>query len=59
MVIVYVSGFDAFGEILQPQGKQQATEVQQQPGIGTKDLDSSLALLAGNISINGAQSVKK
>lgn len=53
------SSFDAFGEILQPQGKQQVTEAQKQTGIGKKDLDTSLALLAGNISINGAQSVKK
>ncbi|XP_045197489.2 phosphatidylinositol-binding clathrin assembly protein LAP-like isoform X8 [Mercenaria mercenaria] len=53
------SSFDAFGEILQPAGKQQQGETQQQQAIGKQDLDSSLALLAGNISINGAQSVKK
>ncbi|XP_045197484.2 phosphatidylinositol-binding clathrin assembly protein LAP-like isoform X3 [Mercenaria mercenaria] len=54
-----LTGFDAFGEILQPAGKQQQGETQQQQAIGKQDLDSSLALLAGNISINGAQSVKK
>ncbi|XP_060573859.1 phosphatidylinositol-binding clathrin assembly protein LAP-like isoform X8 [Ruditapes philippinarum] len=52
------SGFDAFGEILQPANKQQQADSQQQQNLGQKDLDSSLALLAGNISINGAQSVK-
>ncbi|XP_052242281.1 phosphatidylinositol-binding clathrin assembly protein LAP-like isoform X3 [Dreissena polymorpha] len=54
------SGFDAFGEILQPQGKQTSVPVSSsQPQIGAKDLDSSLAMLAGNISMNGANSVKK
>ncbi|XP_060573860.1 phosphatidylinositol-binding clathrin assembly protein LAP-like isoform X9 [Ruditapes philippinarum] len=52
------SSFDAFGEILQPANKQQQADSQQQQNLGQKDLDSSLALLAGNISINGAQSVK-
>jgi hypothetical protein len=55
---LYFTGFDAFGEILQPANKQQQTDSQQQQNLGQKDLDSSLALLAGNISINGAQSVK-
>ncbi|XP_060573855.1 phosphatidylinositol-binding clathrin assembly protein LAP-like isoform X4 [Ruditapes philippinarum] len=53
-----LTGFDAFGEILQPANKQQQADSQQQQNLGQKDLDSSLALLAGNISINGAQSVK-
>lgn len=55
------AGFDAFGEILQPQSKTGATktETKEQPKLSQKDLDSNLALLAGNISINGAESVKK
>ncbi|KAL4233746.1 hypothetical protein ACF0H5_008426 [Mactra antiquata] len=53
------SSYDAFGEILMPQGgQQQKVEVQAQQPI-KQDLDSSLALLAGNIGINGAESVKK
>jgi len=53
-------GFDAFGEILQPHGTptKQATPTQK-PAMSAKDLDSNLAMLAGNIAINGADSVKK
>lgn len=54
------AGFDAFGEVLQPQNQiPQTTASPQQQSIGKQDLDSSLALLAGNISINGGQNVKK
>lgn len=58
-MVVFIVGFDAFGEILMPQGQQQKTEPQQQPTMSKQDLDSNLALLAGNIGINGADSVKK
>ncbi|XP_052808223.1 phosphatidylinositol-binding clathrin assembly protein LAP-like isoform X7 [Mya arenaria] len=53
-------GFDAFGEIMQPSSKQSQTmSSQPQSAPVSRDLDSSLAALAGNIGINGASSVKK
>ncbi|XP_052808222.1 phosphatidylinositol-binding clathrin assembly protein LAP-like isoform X6 [Mya arenaria] len=54
------TGFDAFGEIMQPSSKQSQTmSSQPQSAPVSRDLDSSLAALAGNIGINGASSVKK
>ena len=60
-VLLYIAGFDGFGELMQPannQMQQNAPNQQKQP-MGTGDLDSNLALLAGSITINGAESVKK
>ncbi|WAR09137.1 hypothetical protein MAR_019095 [Mya arenaria] len=52
------TGFDAFGEIMQPSSKQSQTmSSQPQSAPVSRDLDSSLAALAGNIGINGASSV--
>lgn len=57
---LYIAGFDGFGEVLQPVSNQaQPAKSQPQPGIASGDLDSNLALLAGNITMNGADSVKK
>ncbi|XP_052808224.1 phosphatidylinositol-binding clathrin assembly protein LAP-like isoform X8 [Mya arenaria] len=54
------TSFDAFGEIMQPSSKQSQTmSSQPQSAPVSRDLDSSLAALAGNIGINGASSVKK
>ncbi|CAG5122941.1 unnamed protein product, partial [Candidula unifasciata] len=55
------SGFDAFGDVLQPVNKPSASpshtsQIQQTQAIG-KDLDTSLASLASNLSVRGA--VKK
>lgn len=53
------AGFDAFGEVLKPAGSQNQTQNPQTDKLLQKDLDSSLASLAGNLNINPAASVKK
>ncbi|XP_067676626.1 phosphatidylinositol-binding clathrin assembly protein LAP-like isoform X5 [Haliotis asinina] len=58
------SGFDAFGEVLQPHNKPNQSDSNQKKTDSTKllagDLDSSLSSLAGNLHIGGpAQQVKK
>ncbi|XP_046374328.1 phosphatidylinositol-binding clathrin assembly protein LAP-like isoform X13 [Haliotis rufescens] len=58
------SGFDAFGEVLQPHNKPNQVDSNQKKTDSTKllagDLDSSLSTLAGNLHIGGpAQQVKK
>ncbi|XP_046583371.1 clathrin coat assembly protein AP180-like isoform X6 [Haliotis rubra] len=58
------SGFDAFGEVLQPHNKPNQSDSNQKKTDSTKllagDLDSSLSTLAGNLHIGGpAQQVKK
>jgi len=53
-----ILGFDAFGDILQPASQTPATTTGSQKLI-QGDLDSSLASLAGNLSINPSQQVKK
>lgn len=69
MVRCGVSGFDGMGDVLRPIGADQAAiaggvtaaQQQQQPGkVLTGDLDSSLASLANNLTINKSaqQSVK-
>lgn len=50
--------FDAFGDILQPASQAPTTTTTSQKLI-QGDLDSSLASLAGNLSINPSQQVKK
>ncbi|XP_033741316.1 phosphatidylinositol-binding clathrin assembly protein LAP-like isoform X2 [Pecten maximus] len=53
------SGFDAFGEVLQPKS-QNLTEDKKQDKLIQPDLNTSLVQLAGNLHINGpAQQVKK
>ncbi|XP_021373620.1 phosphatidylinositol-binding clathrin assembly protein LAP-like isoform X1 [Mizuhopecten yessoensis] len=53
------SGFDAFGEVLQPKSQNQ-TEEKKQDKLIQPDLNTSLVQLAGNLHINGpAQQVKK
>ncbi|XP_067676627.1 phosphatidylinositol-binding clathrin assembly protein LAP-like isoform X6 [Haliotis asinina] len=58
------TGFDAFGEVLQPHNKPNQSDSNQKKTDSTKllagDLDSSLSSLAGNLHIGGpAQQVKK
>ncbi|XP_021373628.1 phosphatidylinositol-binding clathrin assembly protein LAP-like isoform X9 [Mizuhopecten yessoensis] len=53
------TGFDAFGEVLQPKSQNQ-TEEKKQDKLIQPDLNTSLVQLAGNLHINGpAQQVKK
>ncbi|XP_060067736.1 phosphatidylinositol-binding clathrin assembly protein LAP-like isoform X3 [Ylistrum balloti] len=53
------TGFDAFGEVLQPKSQNQ-TEEKKQEKLIQPDLNTSLVQLAGNLHINGpAQQVKK
>ena len=52
-------GFDAFGEVMKPAGSQVQTQNLQTDKLLQKDLDSSLASLAGNLNINPGASVKK
>lgn len=65
----FVLGFDAFGDLLQPSGVTggvtvgpQATAVKPAPGPSNKvltgDLDSSLASLAMNLTINKSAAPK-
>ena len=54
-----LAGFDAFGEVMKPAGSQGQTQNLQTDKLLQKDLDSSLASLAGNLNINPAASVKK
>lgn len=54
------SGFDAFGEVLQPQNTLQQSENKTKQKLIQGDLNTSLAQLAGNLNINGPGSqVKK
>lgn len=54
------TGFDAFGEVLQPQNTLQQSENKTQQKLIQGDLNTSLAQLAGNLNINGPGSqVKK
>ncbi|CAG2238137.1 PICALM [Mytilus edulis] len=52
-------GFDAFGEVLKPANTSGQLMNTQTDKLLQKDLDSSLASLAGNLNINPAASVKK
>lgn len=52
-------GFDAFGEVLKPANTSGQLLNTQTDKLLQKDLDSSLASLAGNLNINPAASVKK
>lgn len=52
-------GFDAFGEVLKPSSNVGPTQNAKTDKLLNKDLDSSLASLAGNLNINPAASVKK
>lgn len=53
------TGFDAFGEVLKPAAPAGKTGNQKTEKLLQKDLDSSLANLAGNLNISPAASVKK
>ena len=62
--VLISSGFDAFGDVLQPMNKTSPSHGQQSQsgqaaGLGN-DLDSSLASLATNLSVGGgANQLKK
>lgn len=53
------AGFDAFGEVMKPTANVGPTQNVKTDKLLNKDLDSSLASLAGNLNINPAASVKK